>query len=421
MSKNLQYRVLWIEDDPNFKDSFEKVAASEGIVMTHYEDWETASSYLNQYIEEIDAVVFDAHCKIRKGETVGNDSFLHIAVVEMLLIFAKHHTVRPWYILSAGTMNRFSDVTTIIESYRSQYIENWGELVYTKTRPNVFSKEFSDEFGNPSGPNEMDLLKRIKEVCSQHVHNIALARHRDTLQYIGIHSLIKGHSRKFLLHLLDAFYEPQKYIGYSFAGNPIRRIFECLVRAAVELGIIPEETIAGGNVKCMEASRFLCGENPIDLPYRFGFANERILDVSESSMLITILTSTNVGSHESANDYNENDVTLNEDNRDEYAGCALLMCRIIKAFGKYAEYHKDRAQNTAKWVKNPNILEGHHGILCKSGNEWFVDECLISNSRNFFSEGEEIELNDVVFNSNLTSGSPFLFFAKKPKKISSRS
>lgn len=420
MSENLQYRVLWIEDDPNFKDSFEKVAASEGIVMTHYEDWETASSYLNQYIEEIDAVVFDAHCKIRKGETVGNDSFLHIAVVEMLLIFAKHHTVRPWYILSAGTMNRFSDVTTIIESYRSQYIENWGELVYTKTRPNVFSKEFSDEFGNSSGPNEMDLLKRIKEVCSQHVHNIALARHRDTLQYLGIHSLIKGHSRKFLLHLLDAFYEPQKYIGYSFAGNPIRRIFECLVRAGVELGIIPEETIAGGNVKCMEASRFLCGENPIDLPYRFGFANERIFDVSESSMLITILTSTNVGSHESANDYNENDVTLNEDNRDEYAGCALLMCRIIKAFGKYAEYHKDRAQNTAKWVKNPSILEGHHGILCKSGNEWFVDDCLISNSRNFFSEGEEIELNDVVFNSNLTSGSPFLFFAKKPKKISSR-
>ena len=131
----------------------------------------------------------------------------------------------------------------------------------------------------------------------------------------------------------------------------------------MELGIIPEETIAGGNVKCMEASRFLCGENPIDLPYRFGFANERILDVSESSMLITILTSTNIGSHESANDYNENDVTLNEDNRDEYAGCALLMCRIIKAFGKYAEYHKDRAQNTAKWVKNPSILEGHHGIL----------------------------------------------------------
>ena len=192
MSENLQYRVLWIEDDPNFKDSFEKVAASEGIVMTHYEDWETASSYLNQYIEEIDAVVFDAHCKIRKGETVGNDSFLHIAVVEMLLIFAKHHTVRPWYILSAGTMNRFSDITTIIESYRSQYIENWGELVYTKTRPDVFSKEFSDEFSNPSGPNEMDLLKRIKEVCSLHVHNIALARHRDTLQYLGIHSLIKG-------------------------------------------------------------------------------------------------------------------------------------------------------------------------------------------------------------------------------------
>lgn len=413
MSENLQYRVLWIEDDPNFKDSFEKVAASEGIVMTHYEDWETASSYLNQYIEEIDAVVFDAHCKIRKGETVGNDSFLHIAVVEMLLIFAKHHTVRPWYILSAGTMNRFSDITTIIESYRSQYIENWGELVYTKTRPDVFSKEFSDEFSNPSGPNEMDLLKRIKEVCSLHVHNIALARHRDTLQYLGIHSLIKGHSRKFLSHLLSAFYEPQKYIGYSFAGNPIRRIFECLVRAGVELGIIPEETTAGGNVKCMEASRFLCGENPKELPYRYGLLGERILDATESSMLITILTSTNVASHESAEDYEEDEVTLTEDNRDEFSGCALLMCRVIKAFGRYAESHKDIEENKFKWKPNPNTVEGKELTIQSAGNILYAGDCLLP-VKSWLHPGNKVILKDVVLNTDVSAGT-FPFFCKNPQ------
>lgn len=413
MSENLQYRVLWIEDDPNFKDSFEKVAASEGIVMTHYEDWETASSYLNQYIEEIDAVVFDAHCKIRKGETVGNDSFLHIAVVEMLLIFAKHHTVRPWYILSAGTMNRFSDITTIIESYRSQYIENWGELVYTKTRPDVFSKEFSDEFSNPSGPNEMDLLKRIKEVCSLHVHNIALARHRDTLQYLGIHSLIKGHSRKFLLHLLSAFYEPQKYIGYSFAGNPIRRIFECLVRAGVELGIIPEETTAGGNVKCMEASRFLCGENPKELPYRYGLLGERILDATESSMLITILTSTNVASHESAEDYEEDEVTLTEDNRDEFSGCALLMCRVIKAFGRYAESHRDIDENKSMWKPNPNTVEGKELTIQAVSNLLFAGNCLLPD-KSWLIPGNKVILRDVVLNTS-TSADSFPFFCKNPQ------
>lgn len=413
MSENLQYRVLWIEDDPNFKDSFEKVAASEEIVMTHYEDWETASSYLNQYIEEIDAVVFDAHCKIRKGETVGNDSFLHIAVVEMLLIFAKHHTVRPWYILSAGTMNRFSDITTIIESYRSQYIENWGELVYTKTRPDVFSKEFSDEFSNPSGPNEMDLLKRIKEVCSLHVHNIALARHRDTLQYLGIHSLIKGHSRKFLLHLLSAFYEPQKYIGYSFAGNPIRRIFECLVRAGVELGIIPEETTAGGNVKCMEASRFLCGENPKELPYRYGLLGERILDATESSMLITILTSTNVASHESAEDYEEDEVTLTEDNRDEFSGCALLMCRVIKAFGRYAESHRDIDENKSMWKPNPNTVEGKELTIQAVSNLLFAGNCLLPD-KSWLISGNKVILRDVVLNTS-TSADSFPFFCKNPQ------
>ena len=344
---------------------------------------------------------------------MGNDSFLHIAVVEMLLIFAKHHTVRPWYILSAGTMNRFSDITTIIESYRSQYIENWGELVYTKTRPDVFSKEFSDEFSNPSGPNEMDLLKRIKEVCSLHVHNIALARHRDTLQYLGIHSLIKGHSRKFLLHLLSAFYEPQKYIGYSFAGNPIRRIFECLVRAGVELGIIPEETTAGGNVKCMEASRFLCGENPKELPYRYGLLGERILDATESSMLITILTSTNVASHESAEDYEEDEVTLTEDNRDEFSGCALLMCRVIKAFGRYAESHRDIDENKSMWKPNPNTVEGKELTIQAVSNLLFAGNCLLPD-KSWLISGNKVILRDVVLNTS-TSADSFPFFCKNPQ------
>lgn len=415
------YRVLWIEDDPGVVSSYKETASSVGIDFIQYEDWESASKYMNQYFDEIDAIILDAHCKIKKGDTVANDDFLHIAVVEMLLYFAKFHTVRPWYILSAGTMQRFDKVTSVISSYRRAYEEEWGEMIYTKTDPEAFANDFADPIeAMDKSANETDLLNQIIKVCSAHVHNIALARHRDTLQFLGSQAVIKGNARNFLLHLLGALYEPQRYVGFKFYGNPIRRIFECIVNAGVELGILPTEVMPGGNVKCMEASRFLCGENPIDLPYRYGFPYERILDVAESSMLITILTSTNVGSHESAVDYAENDVTLSDDNRDEYAGCTLLMCRIIKAFGKYSESHKNREQNIAKWVRNPNTIEGHRGILCQSGNEWFVDDCLISNPRNYFSEGEEIELNEIVFNSNHASGSPFLFFAKKPKKIHKR-
>lgn len=415
---NNRYRVLWVEDDPHFKESFEEVAKSNDIDMSHYEDWESASKYMDQYFEEIDAIVLDAHCKIRRGESVGNDNFLHIAVVEMLLKFTKYHSVRPWYILSAGTMNRFQNVTAIIESYRDEFTSEWGELVYTKTKPRVFSDEFADEFGQgDSGLSEMDLLEKIKEVCSSQPYNIAMARHRDALQYLGVHSLIKGNARKFLIQLLSALYEPHKYVGFAFTGNPIRRIFECVVRAGVELGILPSEAIDRGNVKCMEASRFLCGENPIELPYRYGYAGERILNASESSMLITILTSTNVASHESAEDYEESDVTLIEDNRDEFCGCALLMCKIIKAFGKYTESHRDKQQNMVQWKLNPNTYERHRGILNNSGNEWFVDDCLISNRNHYFSEGEQIELNEIVFNSNHETGSPFIFYSKNPKKI----
>ena len=222
-----------------------------------------------------------------------------------------------------------------------------------------------------------------------------------------------SHSRKFLLHLLSAFYEPQKYIGYSFAGNPIRRIFECLVRAGVELGIIPEETTAGGNVKCMEASRFLCGENPKELPYRYGLLGERILDATESSMLITILTSTNVASHESSEDYEEDEVTLTEDNRDEFSGCALLMCRVIKAFGRYAESHKDIEENKLKWKPNPNTVEGKELTIQSAGSILYAGDCLLP-VKSWLHPGNKVILRDVVLNIDVSAG-PFPFFCKNPQ------
>lgn len=414
MSCDKIYRVLWIEDDPGVVASYKETASSFGIDFVQYDDWESASIYVNQYFDEIDAIILDAHCKIKKGDTVANDDFLHIAVVEMLLIFAKFHSVRPWYILSAGTMNRFDKVTSVISSYRLAYEEEWGEMIYTKTDPEALAKDFADPIEALDKPaNETDLLNQIIEVCSNHAHNHALARHRDALQYLGVHSLIRGNARKFMLQLLDALYDPKGSVGFAFTGNPIRRIFECIVRAAVERGIIPEEAIAGGNVKCMEASRFLCGENPKELPYRYGLLGERILDATESSMLITILTSTNVASHESAEDYEEDEVTLTEDNRDEFSGCALLMCRVIKAFGRYAESHRDIDENKSMWKPNPNTVEGKELTIQAVSNLLFAGNCLLPD-KSWLIPGNKVILRDVVLNTS-TSADSFPFFCKNPQ------
>lgn len=417
MARTNSFRVLWIEDDPNFKESFIKVAKTSSIEMVHFEDWESASSYLNQYIDEIDSVILDAHCKINRGESAGNDDFLHIAVVGMLLIFAKHHTVRPWYVLSAGTMDRFSKVTSVIESYRKDYEPEWGEMVYTKTKPRVFDSTFSDEFGNADSGmlSESDLLDKIKDVCSKHFHNSALARHRDTLKYLGTHSVIKGNARKLLLQLLSAMYDPQKFVGFPFTGNPIRRIFECIVRSGVEYGLIPDEVCKGGNVKCMEASRFLGGDNPEMLSYRFGDVTESVLSAIERSMLITILTSTNVGSHETSEDYAECDVALNEDNRDEYCGCALLMCRIIKAVGKYIETHNNVENNQKRWKHNPRLLEGKELVVESAAGILHAGNCLLPD-KSWLHEGMKVRLTEVVFNNSETSDA-FQFFSKNPQSV----
>ncbi|MDE5883389.1 MAG: hypothetical protein K2H60_16835 [Muribaculaceae bacterium] len=415
MSIEKRYRILWIEDDPKVVMSYKASTSEIGIDFVQYDDWESASKYMDQFFDEIDAIIFDAHCKIKKGDTVANDDFLHIAVVEMLLKFAKFHSVRPWYILSAGTMERFDKVIPVIRSYRRDYEDEWGELVYTKTNPEPFANEYVDPIEAMDKPaNETDLLNQILKVCSEHVHNMALARHRDTLQYLGSHALIKGNARKFMLQLLSAMYEPQKYIGFTFSGNPIRRVFECIVHAGVEFGIIPDCVIEGVNVKCSEASRFLCGVDPIKLPYRYGNRGDSVFDYSESSMLKTILQSTNISSHESADDYIECEVTLGEDNRDEYSGCTLLMCRIIKAFGKYVSTHRDYDTNRRLWRPNAKSYENHRGVLKKSGTEWYVDECLVKYNRDFH-EGDTLELKSIVLNNNPRSS--LTFFAHEANKI----
>lgn len=421
MSIEKKFRVLWIEDDPRVVSSYKQAASSYGIDFTQYDDWESASLYMNRYFDEIDAIIFDAHCKIKKGDTVANDDFLHIAVVEMLLIFSKFHSVRPWYILSAGTMNRFTDVTSIISSYRREYDEEWGEMVYTKTNPDALADEFVDPIEAMDSPaNETDLLNQIIKVCSDHVHNMALARHRDTLQYLGSSSLIKGNARKFMVQLLSALYEPQKYVGFTFSGNPIRRVFECMVRAAIEHGIIPECVADGGNVKCGEASRFLCGINPIELSFRYGDKDDSVFDKSEASMLITILQSTNIASHESAEDYAECDVTLGEDNRDEYSGCTLLMCRVIKAFGKYLSTHKDYNSNRQMWYPNPTpkpwigkevVVDSLYPIPHSGIIQFKSNECL--------AIGDTVKLISVSPNKDDNHNAIYPLFAVKIEKIKS--
>lgn len=424
MNKKYPINVLWIEDNLKYKESFCLHLPKFGIEIEHFTNWSDAKKYLDMYLDEIHAVVLDAHCKLDDSESDANADFLHYAVVEMLLLFAKHHTIRPWYILSAGTMDYFNKTTNIISYYRKDFEEEWGEMVFKKKGLTTEDEdgESADIFANEDAifeSGEKQLIDRL--INTVNIPNNSMSRHHDALRYVGSKSFFRGSARRNLLWLLDALYNPQEKIGFKFEGNPIRKIFESIVIAAVEYNIICPDVINNKNVQASEARRFFVGENPERLEYRYGAPSDYILNNQEASMLKTILHCTNIASHEDAGIYEEADLTLTEDNRDEYAACALMMCRIIKAMGKYLESHKDKDTNKSQWRLNPKSVnkENFTGKLCVSGNEYFVDDCKVRYSYDY-KEGDLLELSNIVPNKDYPDSSPFMFFANKVKKISNK-
>lgn len=415
----MSIKVLWVEDDPTVKDGLITEAMSKGITLRHFFNWEEAHAELKYHFSEYDALVLDALCLVNKSDTSPSDDFLQEAWGDLNALFTKNHCVRPWYVLSEGTMSRFDHIIKRMEKRRSDFMEEWGDLLYYKSKINPDDKKDTDEIDFDSYDSELsrkgvgDLWAQIIKTCTTPQYWPVMMRHRDTFEYLGEGKLISGKARGLLMDLLSALYEPQKYDSFKFHGNPIRRIFECVVHSAVELGIICQEVREDGNVKCKDASRFLSGTNPERLPYRFGFENERLFNSTETSILTAILASTNVASHESIDDNEEQDVILNEDNRDEFTGCALLLCKLIKAFGKYACLNSDKQANIAKWMLNPKIEEGKIKPLRVIGTTWYADNCLLPR-RSWFEEGKNVILNDIVLNKSNTSDT-FPFFCKNPQ------
>lgn len=417
-------RVLWIEDEKEKLGFLTEEAKSMNVILDNYPNLESGMEQFDAHFNEYEAIILDAHCKVYE-DSPASDDFLYCAWAEIKSIFTKHHSIRPCYILTAGPQDGRIDSKTFVRTiermkkWQNDYALEFGEMVYYKTGDSVnqtgvsVNQDKETTFDNNINILENPLLNQIKKVCGFSHHWPAMARHRDTLCYLGPSRLFKGSARQSMIELLSALYEPNKYNGFRFNGNPIRKVFEAIVHTCVENGIIPEQIRSGGNVQCREASRFLSGENPERLSVRFGYLKERILDSTESSILLAILASTNVASHESSEDLPETDIVLTDDNRDEFAGSALLMCRIIKAIGKYISRHSNANENKQMWKPNPSLLEGCKCKVKKEGVILYAENCLLPINRRL-SAGDTVILYDVVFNRDETSDE-FPFYCKNPQ------
>ena len=261
MSDELKYCVLWVEDkdEEDFVQGFVMNAEIYGIELVKKSNWQEAEQTLKNRFDEFSAIILDANCKMTPDK-LEEGQFIPKVMQKLLPLFEDRKEVIPWYILSAGTMEKFDFVVNIAMYAHSPYEDEWGQMLYIKDVPDDDPKHWSK------------LLENIQQVAKDQTNNIILYRHHDVFKYLGDNKPIDKYARTELSKMLRVLYFPNEEVqGFKFEGNPLRKVMEYVFRAALKYGLLPNECIERDNqINLLESNRFMSGLNTKHSNLRYG-------------------------------------------------------------------------------------------------------------------------------------------------------
>lgn len=347
MAEVVNYRVLWVDDDEDVIVSFPPyVGERHHIDIDVATNWEEAEQLLRLNFKEYSAIILDAFCKIKKADKTPSNLFLGHVAPRLAMIFGEKQAFIPWYVLSAGTMNNFDIVLSIIETEERKRMEPlWGEMLYRKEE----NTQLQDS------KNVEKLLNNIKKIAAEKTTNKVLLRHADVFKYLGKEDFVDyAKSRTYILKMLSALYNPEENLNYVYEGNPLRHVVEYIFRTANEFGLLPDDCFDDDDhVVLLDSSRFMAGKTircfdskkktSVNYFKRLRPGTPPIFSEVDAEAVRDILNFSNSGSHTSKND----PFVIDEDKKEIFFGYVLLLCHVIKSFGKYLELHSDKEANLA--------------------------------------------------------------------------
>lgn len=338
-------KVLWVEDEHDTALSFSALAEVEGVQIELATSWERAEQMLRLNFREYSAIILDAHCKIREGDTIAKSNFLGLASVRLARVFGERHELIPWYVLSAGTMTDFDTVLELIYSDERRSLDDyWGRMLYRK---------------DIAGEAQL-LILQIKRVAEHKTINKVLSRHVEVfkyLDYLGV-SRTLPQARSYMLKMLSVLYNPEENCNFEYECNPLRKVLECLFRVTYDWGLLPEACFDHRwRINLMDASRYLAGMNTecrgrignICLRYgtpgseKYGRGGDAVFSPPVADFVRALLNYTNTGSHAD----NETTYYVDEHQRNLFLSSVLLLAHIITFLGRFVEAHPDKDQNVA--------------------------------------------------------------------------
>ena len=349
---NIEYKVLWVDDDLSIVSATKLAAEDYNLVLDHYSNWEEAEKALRKDFEEYSAIILDANCKIKKAD-VEQEEFITAILPSMLGIFVEKQSTVPWYMLSAGTMSTFNTVVAGAKYQHVKHEEEWGGMLYMKDAPD-------DSEHCPSR-----LFANIERVAKDKAMNVVLYRHSDVFQYLGKDKLIDSRARKLMLKMLSALYYPEENIKYEYAGNPLRKVEEYVFRAARKKGLLAEECFdPRDHIILQDASRYMGGltincyeGKKIKYRTRYGKAGNGKEGAGGDTIFPEdiALIAKNTLNYTSSDSHTEEDEPffIDEDNKELFFSYVMQICHLIKWFGKYVELHPDVNANKQMQQKLP--------------------------------------------------------------------
>ena len=221
----IRYKVLWVDDlsgtqDEIFATGFESVADEKGIDLIPFTNWEEAELELKKNFKSYSSIILDANCKYGKDDNKTDEFFIPSVIASLARMFGEKRQVKPWYILSAGTMSKFDDVIQIAQRDHAAHQEEWGNMVYLK-----------DAIDNSS--NSVDaMFTNILKVANVQNENIIAYNFQSVFKYLGEGKLICKEARAIMMDMLCAFYFPADNWQFKYEGNPLRKVMEYIFRTA---------------------------------------------------------------------------------------------------------------------------------------------------------------------------------------------
>ena len=336
MANDMTYKVLWVDDDESIVEAYVIKAEDYNIDLCHVSNWEEAEKRLKSDFDDYSAIILDAECKMNSSAPE-ESSFINKVRWKLEGIFGRKQARIPWYILSAGTMKGFDSAMETAQYGRTEYEEEWGCMLYSKTG--------SSQNGN--GPD--NLFESIVRVASNKASNIVLYRYQDTFRYLGEGKLLGKDARDIMLKMLCSLHNPEANAYFEYQGNPLRKVMEYLYRAAHRKGLLPTECFnERGQVNLLDANRFMSGKDTSHSKLRYGQEGDSIFPEYMGHITRDILNFTNSDSHtteENLYTIYDDDLTINENEKELFFSYVLQLCHVIKHFGHFVEQHSDKQEN----------------------------------------------------------------------------